>query len=427
MTTGRNSRKKGRSAMKTSKVTAFIDYLTFTFTPEPLLQLKDLARTGAAVKRPDGMTAPDPAIHRAFAESLNAPKYDAPGSAAETTYKPNLLDGLQYESAGLPYHEALEGLCDHFGYDLIDTLCRGELDRFITRVNHGLTCDYGHAEWTIKENPTGRFHYDKSATLLANGVQAGLVCWGGSNLGCMISLTGAGCQSVNMADLHKALKNLPGVRITRVDLAHDDYAGKRDIEWAKEQAENKGFMLSNRPPAYTYIESGHLYSLDAGLRKKLNKSLGYKADKGRSFYVGSRTSGKLYRCYEKGKQLGKTDSPWVRHEMELRNIDREIPLDVLLNPTTYLAGAYPCMAFLDTEQTRIETVKRSCKVTYENAVAHAAKQAGRLINAMRLMGVSPEQIVNRLTGHLDDLSLPPRLMMPPVAPETPLTVTTSNG
>ncbi len=54
------------------------------------------------------------------------------------------------------------------------------------------------------------------------------------------------------------------------------------------------------------------------------------------------------RIYEKGKQLGDPESPWVRWELELHNTDREIPFDVLLQPGRYVAGAYPATAPLMT-------------------------------------------------------------------------------
>jgi phage replication initiation protein len=83
---------------------------------------------------------------------------------------------------------------------------------------------------------------------------------------------------------------------------------------------------------------------------------------GLSFYVGSRTSGKLLRVYEKGKQLGGAASElfpdWVRSELELHNEGRVIPLGILINPGPYLAGAYPALAWVDDEQSRIATKQK---------------------------------------------------------------------
>src|SRR5438309_783047 len=60
---------------------------------------------------------------------------------------------------------------------------------------------------------------------------------------------------------------------------------------------------------------------------------------GCTFYVGARANGKMFRGYEKGRQLGDAQSNWFRVEVEFRAKDRLIPLDVLTDPTPYLAGS----------------------------------------------------------------------------------------
>ncbi|MDP1340470.1 replication initiation factor domain-containing protein, partial [Klebsiella variicola] len=65
---------------------------------------------------------------------------------------------------------------------------------------------------------------------------------------------------------------------------------------------------------------------------------------GQTGYVGSRASGKFYRGYEKGKQQGDSASLWFRHEVELRSVNREIPLHVLTDPDRYFCGFYPYLA-----------------------------------------------------------------------------------
>ena len=79
-------------------------------------------------------------------------------------------------------------------------------------------------------------------------------------------------------------------------------------------------------------------------------------------------NGKMLRIYEKGKQLGDSESPWVRVEAELRNKSRVIPWDALTRPGSYLAGAYPCLAYLsgrpgqdkDHHQGRGDFARRVC-------------------------------------------------------------------
>ena len=86
-------------------------------------------------------------------------------------------------------------------------------------------------------------------------------------------------------------------------------------------------------------------------RSKLIDDLG--SGEGKTLYVGNRKNGKLCRVYEKGRQLGNPSSPWVRVEVEFRNKSRVIPWDTLINPGHYLAGAYPCFAYLSHTQEKI--------------------------------------------------------------------------
>lgn len=60
----------------------------------------------------------------------------------------------------------------------------------------------------------------------------------------------------------------------------------------------------------------------------------------RSFYFGSRESGKITNCYEKGDQLfGPGVSAWLRAELRYGNKLRVLPSDVLRRPSDFFAGA----------------------------------------------------------------------------------------
>lgn len=54
----------------------------------------------------------------------------------------------------------------------------------------------------------------------------GLIGWGAANHGCMVSFSGVGCAALDFQALHDVISHVPGVRITRVDLALDDYDGE---------------------------------------------------------------------------------------------------------------------------------------------------------------------------------------------------------
>lgn len=95
----------------------------------------------------------------------------------------------------------------------------------------------------------------------------------------------------------------------------------------------------------------------------------------RTFQVGSRDTGKLFRGYEKGDQLlgHEANDPWVRFEVELRNNHRIIDTGILTRPGDYFAGAYPFCARVMCER-EAECEARTICTTAEVAdrTAHAA-------------------------------------------------------
>lgn len=152
--------------------------------------------------------------------------------------------------------------------------------------------------------------------------------------------------------------------ITRVDLAHDDLNGEVvtinvGLEWLAAGQ----FNLNGRPAKARLID-------DLG------------SGDGKTFYVGKRANGKMLRIYEKGKQLGDRESPWVRVEVELRNKNRLIPWDALIRPGNYLAGAYPCLAYLSVAQNKIKTITKAVEITLESSVEHLHQAGGKLINVL---------------------------------------------
>jgi phage replication initiation protein len=172
-------------------------------------------------------------------------------------------------------------------------------------------------------------------------------------------------------------------KITRVDLAHDDHEGKRiNPAFAVEQYEQGGFNAGGRKPRHQL----HGDWLD-----------GEASARGRTFEAGSRASGKLLRLYEKGKQLGDPLSRWTRVEVEWHAQDRYIPCDVLTRPGQYLAGAYPCLAFLSEEQAVIRTIAKGARITFDAAVKNAKQQCGKLVNLMlHVTGGDCIEVVKRL-------------------------------
>ncbi|PHR84512.1 MAG: replication protein [Colwellia sp.] len=431
-----------------------VDALSLTWSPTELLRIKHLAKIGACLKGDIIETAKSDSrqrhlndakskMHKEFL-GLNAfdntgyqnviSRYKDACSTITKEYEDRRFKDLSLNSMHLvnneiaaryelrdmlkgdlevdtavKYDDRLNNLLDNIGVDLVDTLCCGEAERFVCRLNNVFTSET--YMWTVKNNPMGRFNYQYSATLYADGVNAGIIAWGGKNLGCYVSFMGTGCDALDMARLYQEIKNIPEIKITRIDLAHDDYAGTRSINVARKLAKKGGFNCGGRPSSYMYIESGHL---NQKIRKDLKKEFRFIPDKGRSLYVGSRESGKLLRVYEKGIQMGDPKDKWVRWELELHSSQRIIPLDTMIKPSEYLAGAYPALSFLNEEQSVIKTIVKKMTMTVDRIIENQVISTRKAINMMRVLcDMSDSEIIDKfLKGLVDPFSrasLPQRL------------------
>lgn len=180
---------------------------------------------------------------------------------------------------------------------------------------------------------SGMFGYKFSCNIGSRENLLGKVCFGRNNNTCLVSITGLGC-SVAVSGwekrLYEFLCQCQNAKITRIDLAHDDFNGD-----------------------YSCVESSDMYETDGlfytkGTRPKVQQ-LGdwkYNLGDGRTLQIGNRANGKVERIYEKGKQLGDKGSKWLRTELEISNANRVIPFDILINPTAYFCGAYPYNSLL---------------------------------------------------------------------------------
>ncbi|HEA3202707.1 TPA: replication initiation factor domain-containing protein, partial [Aeromonas veronii] len=220
--------------------------------------------------------------------------------------------------------------------------------------------------------------------------------------------------------LHRVISVVPGLRITRVDLALDDYSGSV-ISYlrAVEAAEIGNFHPARgTAPKWMAIQAGEFIP---EVHNAMRKRFGMIASAGCSFYIGSRINGKCARIYEKGKQMQSAEHPnWVRAEGELHSKDRQIPLDVLVNPDPYFAGMYPQFSIWlaaisenEIEPVRITTFKNKFKTCRDNAVTNMSKMAGRLVNWLKhVEGLTDASIVRQLTAHLTPDDVPARLLLP---------------
>ncbi len=218
---------------------------------------------------------------------------------------------------------------------------------------------------------TQSFVFDRGGVLFALGGQRGTA---------LVSIPGEGCAFVQDWNALVALfrDELRG-RITRWDGAVDDFEGTHSVDSAVSLYEQGDFHCGGNKPSCC-VQGDWLGS---------GKS-------GRTFYVGKRANGKLLRVYEKGKQQGDPNSPWVRWELELHNVDRVIPWEVLVEPGRYVAGSYGCMAWVHSEVTRIRTVKAQDSISYDRLKQVASTAYGALINVMLKREGSAERVVEIL-------------------------------
>lgn len=203
----------------------------------------------------------------------------------------------------------------------------------------------------------------------------GFVGHGGQRSTILVMLNGTGCAAAKEGweiRLRSFLEFADRARITRVDLAHDDFTGETYSVDQADQDHTAGlFNCGGRNPDCEY----------RGNWKNPN-------GKGRTFQVGNRKNGKFARIYEKGREQGDKNSEWVRIEAEFKSVDRVIPFDVLTEPGAYLAAAYPAFAWIEAHQERIVTTQKVVEASVEKALAWLKHQAGAYIhNFVALLGV----------------------------------------
>lgn len=216
---------------------------------------------------------------------------------------------------------------------------------------------------------------------LGDKAEYGLIAFGGDKQrGTVhVELNASACSHVSNWQSVQQWGESLGAKITRVDLAHDDMKAETvSIAVARAWYDMGEFTSNGRPPAAKLID-------DMG------------SGKGKTLYIGERANGKLLRVYEKGRQLGDPSSPWVRVELELRNKSRVIPWDVLTSPATYLAGGYPCLAYLSTVQDKIRTITKAVQITLESILQYLRTAGGKSINVlMQANGGDAFAVVNAI-------------------------------
>lgn len=225
----------------------------------------------------------------------------------------------------------------------------------------------------------GRFYAWRVKILDAEKKMVGMVELGGDNcqrvdgtVTARVELTGEGCKAMSAArcghakrwlELRAKLESCAG-RITRLDVCADDLMGKYPLRLAQSWYADGEFDQRGQRPKARLIDD-------------------YDSGDGKTFYVGGKQSEKQLRVYEKGREQGDKDSPWVRYEAQFRASNRkELPLDLLRDPASYLLGAYPVLRFLRCVSTRIEITKAAVAATIKSVRRNIKRQYGAALNVI---------------------------------------------
>jgi phage replication initiation protein len=175
-----------------------------------------------------------------------------------------------------------------------------------------------------------------------HAVRVASLFYGGDNTRgtACIDINGRGCSIVGNWEVVRLWVEKLGGKLTRVDTALDFPDGEFTMKQAVRAYRRGEFNLQRKPAC-----------------NLMGDWIDHQG-KGRSLMIGQRQNGKQARIYEKGKQLGSVDSPWVRLEIEWLSKDRVLPFDVLTRPESYFAGGYPiCARLLALGGERIKTLR----------------------------------------------------------------------
>lgn len=229
------------------------------------------------------------------------------------------------------------------------------------------------------------------------GDKCGFVCVGGQRNTYLVMLSGRGCSLAAEGWEQRLYTFLTTVatrgKLTRVDIAHDDFEGKNiNVDWGNMMDGMGGFQNGNRAPNVEH----------KGNWKRPN-------GKGRTLNIGSRESGMYLRLYEKGRAEGDPDDNWQRAEVEFKSRDRILPFTMLLSPSEYFIASYPCFQFLaeDKQPARIETMVKAAQINAHAALEIIKKQYGKYINVFKQV-FEPEELINIISCS-DPLAYPKRL------------------
>lgn len=249
------------------------------------------------------------------------------------------------------------------------------------------------------KRPKGMNFYEETYVLGQEDVLYGHLSFGGQKDTMLVQLTATGLNAAKEGWENRLYEFLTTQaqqpRLTRIDLAYDDFGGVYAVELAYQDYKNGLYNTGGRNP----------FCEKRGDWDNPDQS-------GRTIYFGKRANGKYCRVYEKGRQLGSKTSEWVRVEVELKNVDRVLPFEILIEPGRFFAGAYPAFEQFKGNRTpeRIATQEKEMEHAVDHYLHYASIQVGRLLTYLSEIGNwSADAIVRTLKG--DKGQYPQRLKL----------------
>lgn len=289
---------------------------------------------------------------------------------------------------------------------MTDTKVIEEVDDF-TIVQAAAFWLYEIFGFTVSHNREKSANFYSSSYNIGNhDISYGVVCIGGginqNNQDTIcIELTATGLQAAFDGWEHRLyrfsqMQEVTGFRYTRVDIAVDFLSGEYSVDDALKAFYSGGFTNSIVPPRI----------------RKEGDDWDNPTQNGRTVYIGTRESSRLLRFYEKGKQLGDKYSPWVRAELEMRNRDLIIPLDIVIHAGDYFFAQYPELGRIyQTHFQRLPEANRKVQsnkikqrimqMNVEHVIKYLRQQASRSVNYLIQEGKTDSEIIS-----LFDLGVP---------------------
>lgn len=192
----------------------------------------------------------------------------------------------------------------------------------------------------------GKNGYTHTCKLINAATVAGFVAFGGNRGTVNVQLSGVGCAAVRCWYTAAWELQAMGAKLTRVDLAYDDYKAEHiDLHrWAAMAKAGEIHAAAGQTPKWREVNGSDSYTLYVG--RKGNKEL----------------------CvYEKGKEQGDPNSPWLRAELRVWAKEREIPYAVLTQTLSFIRGAYNVLRELPGHV--CDRIKTTARKVAANAVA----------------------------------------------------------